>query len=125
MLLRPKYPLVTTWIEVNLIELLTRISGKHFPPPLGVSCLFTAIYFILISPDLDTVCLRVEGSGVVELEDDQREGVSLRHLLVIVQGPHLGAQNIIIQDQKMYIVQFMQIGWTDVAGSGLSRSIKL
>ena len=62
------------------------------------------IYFCsnLISPDLDTVCLRVEGSGVVELEYDQREGVSLRHLLVIVQGPHLGAQNIIIQDQKMY-----------------------
>ena len=48
--------------------------------------------FIAISPDLHTVSLGVEGPGVVELEDDQGERVSLRHLLVIVQGPHLRSQ---------------------------------
>ena len=38
---------------------------------------------------LHAVSLRVEGSAVVELEDDQGEGVRLRHLLVVVQGPDL------------------------------------
>ena len=45
--------------------------------------------YVLLQFDLDTVSLRVEGSGVVELEDDQGEGVSFRHLLVIVQWPNL------------------------------------
>ena len=39
---------------------------------------------------LHAVSLRVEGPAVVELEDDQGEGVRLRHLLVVVQGPDLG-----------------------------------
>ena len=38
---------------------------------------------------LDAVSVGVEGSAVVELQDDEREGVRLRHLLVIVWGPHL------------------------------------
>ena len=54
---------------------------------------------ILICVDLDTVSLRVEGSGVVELQDYQGEGVSLRHLLVIVQRSNLREENI-IQHQR-------------------------
>ena len=59
----------------------------------------TLVLFILICVDLDTVSLRVEGSGVVELQDDQGEGVSLRHLLVIVQRSNLREENI-IQHQR-------------------------
>ena len=55
---------------------------------------------ILICFDLDTVSLRVEGSGVVELQDDQGEGVSLRHLLVIVQRSNLMREQNIIQHQR-------------------------
>ena len=40
--------------------------------------------------DLDTVSLWVEWSTVVELQDDEREGVCLPHLLVVVQRGPLG-----------------------------------
>ena len=59
----------------------------------------TLVLFILICIDLDTVSLRVERSGVVELQDDKGEGVSLRHLLVIVQRSNLREENI-IQHQR-------------------------
>ena len=45
---------------------------------------------VMYDVHLHTVSLRVEGSAVVELEDDQGESVRLRHLLVVVQGPDLG-----------------------------------
>ena len=35
--------------------------------------------------DLDTVRLGVEGPAVVELQDDERQSVSLPHLLVVIQ----------------------------------------
>ena len=35
--------------------------------------------------DLDTVGLRVEGPAVVELQDDERESISLSHLLVVIK----------------------------------------
>ena len=38
-----------------------------------------------IRTDLDTVRLGVEGPAVVELQDDERQSVSLPHLLVVVQ----------------------------------------
>ena len=43
-----------------------------------------------IRTDLDTVRLGVEGPAVVELQDDERQGVSLPHLLVVVQRGPLG-----------------------------------
>ena len=46
--------------------------------------------YVMYDVHLHTVSLRVEGSAVVELEDDQGESVRLRHLLVVIQGPDLG-----------------------------------
>ena len=81
--------LIQAAILTRIFQTLSHTIVSAFIQSWGVRPPVFQFYFRIISLHLNTVRLRVEGPGVVELEDDEGEGVRLCHLLVIVQRPNL------------------------------------